>query len=82
MIGETINIGGKERATVLESLALLEELLGVQGNVQFIGKIYGEPRQTWADIRKAQRLLSYEPQTTLREGLALECANLRQLYNL
>ncbi|WP_159881201.1 NAD-dependent epimerase/dehydratase family protein [Paenibacillus puerhi] len=82
VIGETINIGGKERATVLESLALLEELLEVQGNVQFIGKIYGEPKQTWADIRKAQRLLSYEPQTTLREGLALECANLRQLYNL
>ncbi|MEK8131487.1 NAD-dependent epimerase/dehydratase family protein [Paenibacillus filicis] len=82
VIGETINIGGKERATVLESLALLEDLLGVQGNYQFIGKIYGEPSQTWADIRKAHKLLGYEPQVTLRQGLALECEYMRKLYNL
>jgi UDP-glucuronate 4-epimerase len=77
VVGETINIGGKERASVLECVKLLEELLQAKARLQFIGKPQGEPRNTWADISKAQRLLGYAPATTLREGLAKQIADLR-----
>ncbi|WNR46225.1 NAD-dependent epimerase/dehydratase family protein [Paenibacillus roseipurpureus] len=76
IIGETINIGGKERASVLECIAILEELFGKKVERQFLGKATGEPRHTWADISKAQRLLGYHPITDLRTGLQAEMLDL------
>ncbi|TDF92560.1 NAD-dependent epimerase/dehydratase family protein [Paenibacillus piri] len=76
VIGETINIGGKERATVLECISILEQLFGSPVERQFIGKTYGEPRHTWADIRKAGRLLGYAPKTDLTQGLQAEIASI------
>ncbi|RTE03004.1 NAD-dependent epimerase/dehydratase family protein [Paenibacillus whitsoniae] len=72
IIGETINIGGKERASVLECIAIIERLLGRKIDVQLMGKPIGEPNHTWADIRKAQRLLGYAPETDLQTGLDAE----------
>lgn len=82
LIGETINIGGKARATVLECIAILEELFGRKAELQRVGDIYGEPKQTWADISKAQSLLGYQPQTDLRSGLEAEYRFLRNLYKI
>lgn len=80
IIGETINIGGKERATVLECISMIEELFSRKVQLQFTGKAIGEPKHTWADIEKAKKLLNYEPKVDLRSGLAREIADLRQLY--
>ncbi|MFD0675762.1 MULTISPECIES: NAD-dependent epimerase/dehydratase family protein [unclassified Paenibacillus] len=72
IIGETINIGGKERASVLECISIIEEIFGTKADRQYMGKAYGEPRHTWADISKAQSLLGYEPKIDLRQGLKAE----------
>jgi nucleoside-diphosphate-sugar epimerase len=79
--GETINIGGKERASLLTCLAILEEAFGHKINVDFTGSTYGEPRSTWADITKAKNLLQYDPKITLKQGLIKEIQDLRDLYN-
>ncbi|CAM3564213.1 NAD-dependent epimerase/dehydratase family protein [Marinicrinis lubricantis] len=76
IIGETINIGGKERATVLECISILEEIFGIQAVLQFTGNTRGEPKHTWADISKARALLNYEPKVTLQEGLRMEVRDL------
>jgi nucleoside-diphosphate-sugar epimerase len=76
VIGETINIGGKERASVLECISILERLFSKKVERQFIGKTYGEPRHTWADISKAQKLLGYEPRMNLYSGLEKEAIDL------
>lgn len=78
--GETINIGGKERASLLTCLSILEEALGQKLNIHFTGSTYGEPRHTWADISKAQNLLKYNPKVTLKQGLIKEVEDLRILY--
>ncbi|KRE71408.1 NAD-dependent epimerase/dehydratase family protein [Paenibacillus sp. Soil750] len=78
IIGETINIGGKERASVLDCIAILEELFNRKIDRQFLGKASGEPRHTWADISKAQSLLGYQPKTDLRTGLQAEIMDLSQ----
>lgn len=82
IIGHTLNIGGKERASVLECIGLLEQLLSVKAKLAWIGPTYGEPQHTWADIRKARRLLKYEPKTDLKYGLSREIAYIRELYGI
>jgi UDP-glucuronate 4-epimerase len=76
ILGETINIGGKERASVLDCIAILESLFNKKIDQQFIGKATGEPRHTWTDINKAQLLLGYQPQTNLKRGLQAEIMDL------
>ncbi len=81
-IGKTLNIGGKEKATILEVISILEELLGKKAILQFGPTAKGEPKHTWADISTAQGLLGYNPSTPLKEGLKRELDDLLKLYNL
>jgi nucleoside-diphosphate-sugar epimerase len=80
VIGETINIGGHERASVQSILKLLEELTGKPVTISTLALAKGEPRQTWADISKAQTLLHYRPAVSLRTGLQREISDLKELY--
>ena len=82
IIGETLNIGGKERATVQTCISLLEELLQRKAVIQYAGGVHGEPKSTWADTWKAEQLLSYVPTTDLKAGLAKELSYIRDLYVL
>jgi UDP-glucuronate 4-epimerase len=79
VIGETINIGGLERASVLDVIAMLERLMGEKATLRFTGNLHGEPRHTWADISKAERLLGYRPVVSLAEGLARQIADIRSV---
>lgn len=72
VVGETINIGGKERASIRDVIALLEKLTGNYAKVVRIGGLKGEPMHTWADISKAERLLGYSPKVSLEDGLLQE----------
>jgi nucleoside-diphosphate-sugar epimerase len=76
VIGEKINIGGKERASVLDVIATLEGLFNQKASIQFLSNPRGEPRCTWADISKAEKLLQYEPKVDLKTGLANELHDL------
>jgi nucleoside-diphosphate-sugar epimerase len=80
VIGEIINIGGKERASVLEVIAKLEQLSGRRADIRLGGNTLGEPQHTWADISKAESLLGYNPKIGLSEGLQLEWNDLCHLY--
>jgi nucleoside-diphosphate-sugar epimerase len=80
VLGETINIGGRERASVLEVIGMLERIAGRRADIQPGGPTLGEPKHTWADISKAERLLGYRPTTGLVRGLQREWEDLRSLY--
>lgn len=75
VIGETINLGGRERASVLQVIKQLEKIIGKKANLEFNEWLKGEPRNTWADISKAQRLLNYDPVTSLKNGLTRQINN-------
>jgi nucleoside-diphosphate-sugar epimerase len=72
IVGETINIGGMERATVLETIAMLERISGKKASIRTGGAARGEPKTTWADIAKARKLLGYRPTVRLEDGLRLQ----------
>lgn len=80
VIGETINIGGKARASVLDVINLLEKLMKQPLKRTYSGKAKGEPRRTWANLSKSEKLLDYAPVTTLESGLAKEIDDLIQFY--
>lgn len=66
---ETINLGNDHAVSLSELVSELEAVLGVRANVQRLGDQPGDVPQTWANIDKARKLLGYNPQTRLREGL-------------
>ncbi|RYM02219.1 NAD-dependent epimerase/dehydratase family protein [Sporolactobacillus sp. THM7-7] len=80
LVGKTMNIGGKERASVNETLSLIEQLTGKKAKITFLPQLKGEPKHTWADISKAQALLGYDPKMPLKEGLAEEIAYIQSVY--
>ena len=49
IIGETMNIGGKERATINEVISVIEKLTGKKANIKYFSSISGEPKHE-ADI--------------------------------
>lgn len=68
-LGEAFNVACGGRITLL---ALLEEIGSVLGKklvAEHAEPREGDIRHSQADIAKAQRLLGYEPQHTVREGL-------------
>lgn len=81
-VGEVINIGGRERASVLDVISILEKHLGQKAKLKFSSKAIGEPKHTWADITKAENLLHYKPSMDLATGLKKEIDYIRKLYKI
>ena len=68
--GETYNIGCDDRITLLDVVALLNELLNQNLEPLFGPRREGDVMHSQAAVTKAERLLGYRPYTTFREGLA------------
>lgn len=78
--GETFNIGGGEEINVNQVLALLGELSGKTVHTTHGPRRAGDQRRTVADTSKAKRLLGYDPQTSVRDGLQAQLDWQRSLY--
>lgn len=72
VVGEVFNIGGGSRITVNGVVEMLEKIIGYSAKIKHIAKQKGDVRHTAADIKKARKLLGYEPRFDLRKGLSLQ----------
>ncbi len=77
--GRVFNAAGGKSITLLELLAALEELLGVEANPQHEPPRPGDIRQSMADISQARQVLGYEPQVDFHEGLRRSIDYYRQI---
>jgi len=70
--GETFNVGSGRASTVRDIAARLARVLGKPHiEPEIVGKYrVGDIRHCFADIAKARRILRYEPQVPLEEGMA------------
>ena len=68
--GEIINIGSDNTYSVNRLVELLD------GDIVHIPKRPGEPDCTWADIGKAKKLLNWQPQVSLEEGVHILLQNI------
>jgi UDP-glucuronate 4-epimerase len=66
---EVINLGESRTVELRELIALLEKELGTTAKIDRQPLQPGDVPQTFADITKAQKLLGYNPQTRIEEGL-------------
>ncbi len=70
--GEVFNLGGGSQISVLEVIALLEDIMGIEARLHFVSSQKGDVRDTLADTQKARERLHYKPRFNLKEGLSNE----------
>jgi UDP-glucose 4-epimerase len=81
-VGEIFNIGGGSRVVLAEVLDTMEQIVGKTIKRNHIEKAMGDARHTAADVSKAKKILSYQPQISLAEGLIEEWQWVKGLYTL
>jgi dTDP-L-rhamnose 4-epimerase len=68
--GHAVNVASGRSVTVNEIARSLGDVLGVDAEPEVTGKFRaGDIRHCFADIAKARRLLGYEPQVELEDGM-------------
>jgi nucleoside-diphosphate-sugar epimerase len=80
-VGEIFNIGGGSRVVLRQVLDMMEEVVGRSIKRHHIEKAMGDARHTAADVSKAEKILGYQPQISLTEGLTQEWYWVKSLYN-
>ena len=71
-VGQIFNIGGGSRVVLAEVLDIMAEIVGKPIKRKHIEKAMGDARHTAADVSKARKILNYQPQVSLRDGLTQE----------
>lgn len=66
---EILNLGRGEPVLLKDFVEVLEDLAGKDANLVATPKIAADVIRTYADISKAQRLLAYNPQVSVVEGV-------------
>lgn len=68
--GAVYNVGGGDEASLLEAIALLEQISDRTLDVTHIGAAQGDVRRTKAGVVRIREALGWEPRTRLADGLA------------
>jgi len=66
---EVINLGNSNTVKLIDLIRLIEITTGKKGNLKFTKNQPGDVFITYADIRKARKMLKYLPETNIKEGL-------------
>jgi UDP-glucuronate 4-epimerase len=66
---EVINLGESRTVELCELISLLEKALGQRAEIDRQPPQPGDVPQTFADITKARRLLGYNPETRIEQGI-------------
>lgn len=76
---EVINLGGGNNPVSLQKIiSTLESLLGKKARFKNLDFHIADIKETWADISKAKRLLDWQPQISLEEGLRRTVESFKQ----
>jgi UDP-glucuronate 4-epimerase len=66
---EIINLGNHYTVSLKELITNIEEITGKKALIDQMPEQPGDVPRTFADISKAKRLLNYQPETQLKDGL-------------
>lgn len=78
--GEIFNLGTEEENTTATGIATVEEILQKKIKIDHKPARPGDQSRTKANIDKARRLLQYNPQTSLEEGLMAQVKWFRECF--
>ena len=77
---ETYNLGGDHPVTLVELIAIIEEICGQKCRVKHREIPLGDVPITYADITQSQKNLGYLPKTPIREGVQKMYAWIQSRY--
>jgi len=66
---EIINLGGHEIITINDLVCLLETTIGKKARVEYYPPNLADMQSNLADVSKARRLLDWQPQVSLQQGI-------------
>jgi UDP-glucuronate 4-epimerase len=66
---EVINLGCGEKIVLSDFVSKIEQLVGRKANLTITPKLGADVLETSADISKARRLVGYDPQVSVSEGI-------------
>jgi UDP-glucose 4-epimerase len=75
---ETINLAYGQGNTLVRAAELIAAELGAEPQINHAGSLLGEVTHYVADIRKARRLLDWQPATPLDQGIPKAVAWFRE----
>ena len=67
--GHVVNVGAGSRVTLLDLVAMAEEIAGRRITVRHLPPRAGDVRDSQAGLDRAREVLGYRPRVTIREGL-------------
>lgn len=67
---QVINLGSDKPVVLMDAIRLIEDLVGKKANIDYKPRHPADVLATWADIRKAEQLLGWRPQTEFSQGVA------------
>lgn len=68
--GAVYNVGGGEEASMLDAIAMLEEIAGRSLDVRHVDRAAGDVRRTKADVSRIAADIGWQASTSLKDGLA------------
>lgn len=66
---EIVNLGSSDPTRLIDLIERLADAMGIDPQIESLSTQPGDVQRTYADITKAQTLLGYDPQTSIREGV-------------
>ena len=66
---ELFNLGNTHTVSLLSLVEIIEEVLGKKADIEFLAEQPGDVPYTWSDIEKSKKLLNYNPETGIKEGI-------------
>ena len=63
------NLGNNKPERLLDFVAILEDLTGIQAKTELLPMQPGDVKETYADISLSQEILGFSPKTSLAQGL-------------
>jgi len=77
--GGIINIGGGKPISINSLVALIAGMTGIKPDVNYIPRGSTDSVRSWADIKKAGKLLGWKPQVSIERGMKKTIAYFREL---
>ena len=66
---EIFNLGNSNTIELMELIKILEEELGIEAKKNFLPLQPGDVPETYADIKKARKMLGFSPKTSIKTGI-------------
>ncbi len=66
---EIFNLGNNKSEDLMKMITMLEDKIGKKAKINFMPIQPGDVEETFADIEKSKKMLAYNPQTNLKDGI-------------